>query len=233
MTASLIVAAAANEVIGRGGALPWHLPADLRRFRALTTGHVVVMGRLTHESIVDRLGHPLAGRTSIVVSRTMRGPGTELAGAGHPAGTGLTGTGHPAGTGLAGAGRSAGTGLTGTGLADPGRSAGTGLAGSPHSTGEGRVLVVESLESALAAAASIGPPAGSDEFFIIGGESVYRQALPSVDKIYLTRVHAEVSGDRRMPDDWLAGFELASREDAADPGSGTRYSFLGYRRIPS
>ena len=222
MTASLIVAAAANEVIGRGGALPWHLPADLRRFRALTTGHVVVMGRLTHESIVDRLGHPLAGRTSIVVSRTMRGPGTGLAGAAHRAGTGLAGT-----------GRSAGTGLVGTGLADPGRSAGTGLTGGPHSTGEDRVLVVHSLESALAAAASIGAPAGSDEFFIIGGESVYRQALPAVDKIYLTRVHAEVSGDCRMPDDWLAGFELASREDAADPGSGTRYSFLGYRRIPS
>jgi dihydrofolate reductase len=222
MTASLIVAAAANEVIGRGGALPWHLPADLRHFRALTTGHVVVMGRLTHESIVDRLGHPLAGRTSIVISRTMRGPGTELAGAAHRTGTGLAGT-----------GRSAGTGLAGTGLADPGRSAGTGLTGSPHSTGEDRVLVVHSLESALAAAASIGAPAGSDEFFIIGGESVYRQALPAVDKIYLTRVHAEVSGDCRMPDDWLAGFELASREDAADPGSGTRYSFLGYRRIPS
>ena len=222
MTASLIVAAAANEVIGRGGALPWHLPADLRRFRALTTGHVVVMGRLTHESIVDRLGHPLAGRTSIVISRTMRGPGTELAGAAHRTGTGLAGT-----------GRSAGTGLAGTGLADPGRSAGTGLTGSPHSTGEDRVLVVRSLESALAAAASIGAPAGSDEFFIIGGESVYRQALPAVDKIYLTRVHAEVSGDCRMPDDWLAGFELASREDAADSGSGTRYSFLGYRRIPS
>jgi dihydrofolate reductase len=222
MTASLIVAAAANEVIGRGGALPWHLPADLRRFRALTTGHVVVMGRLTHESIVDRLGHPLAGRTSIVVSRTMRGPGTELAGAAHRAGTGLAGT-----------GRSAGTGLAGTGLAGTGRSAGTGLTGSPHSTGEDRVLVVHSLESALAAAASIGAPAGSDEFFIIGGESVYRQALPAVDKIYLTRVHAEVSGDCRMPDDWLAGFELASREDAADPGSGTRYSFLGYRRISS
>jgi dihydrofolate reductase len=206
MTASLIVAAAANEVIGRGGALPWHLPADLRRFRALTTGHVVVMGRLTHESIVDRLGHPLADRTSVVVSRTMRGPGTELADAGHPAGTGLAGN---------------------------GRSAGTGLAGTPYSVGEDRVLVVDSLESALAAAASIGAPAGSGEFFIIGGESVYRQALPSVDKIYLTRVHAEVSGDRRMPDDWLAGFELASREDAADPGSGTRYSFLGYRRITS
>ena len=69
MIASAVVAAADNDIIGRDGDLPWHLPADLRRFRRLTTGHVVVMGRLTHESIVDRLGHPLADRTSIVVSR--------------------------------------------------------------------------------------------------------------------------------------------------------------------
>src|SRR5207253_3767200 len=61
----------ANAVIGADGALPWHLPGDLRRFRDLTTGHVVVMGRLTYQSILDRLGHPLTGRTSVVVSRTL------------------------------------------------------------------------------------------------------------------------------------------------------------------
>jgi dihydrofolate reductase len=73
---SLIVAASENEVIGADGALPWHLPADLRRFRALTTGHVVVLGRVTHESIVKRLGKPLPGRTSVVVSsRGSAGPG--------------------------------------------------------------------------------------------------------------------------------------------------------------
>jgi dihydrofolate reductase len=66
---SLIVAVAANGVIGRDGALPWHLPGDLRRFRELTTGHVVIAGRRTHESIVDRLGHPLPGRITVVVSR--------------------------------------------------------------------------------------------------------------------------------------------------------------------
>lgn len=201
MTVSLIVAAAANEVIGRGGALPWHLPADMRRFRALTTGHVVVMGRLTYESIIDRLGHPLPDRTSIVVSRTLPSTAPELAGAR--------------------------------------RSAGTELAGARPGAGGERVRVAGSVESALAAAASAGAPPGSGappgdgEFFVIGGESVYRQALPSVDRIYLTRVHAEVSGDRRMPAGWLDGFELASHEDAADPGSGTRYSFLGYRRAPT
>ena len=77
MNASVIVAAAANDVIGRDGALPWHLRGDLRRFRALTTSHVVVMGRVTHESILSRLGHPLANRTSIVVSRTLRDAGDD------------------------------------------------------------------------------------------------------------------------------------------------------------
>jgi len=64
-----VVAAAENDAIGHDNALPWHLPADLRRFASLTRGHAVVMGRGTHESIVARLGQPLPGRRSIVVSR--------------------------------------------------------------------------------------------------------------------------------------------------------------------
>ena len=62
---SLIVAAAENGVIGRGGKLPWRLSADLIRFKRLTWGHPIVMGRRTWESI----GRPLPGRTSIVVTR--------------------------------------------------------------------------------------------------------------------------------------------------------------------
>jgi len=65
MTVSLIVAMATNRVIGREGELPWRLPADLKRFRQLTTGHHVIMGRKTHESI----GKPLPERTNIVLSR--------------------------------------------------------------------------------------------------------------------------------------------------------------------
>lgn len=68
MITSLIVAAARNDVIGAAGALPWYLPEDLRRFRRLTVGHPVVVGRVTHESILARLGRPLPDRTSIVVS---------------------------------------------------------------------------------------------------------------------------------------------------------------------
>lgn len=61
----LVVAVARNGVIGNRNALPWHIPGDLRRFRRLTIGRPVVMGRKTFESI----GIPLPGRQNIVVSR--------------------------------------------------------------------------------------------------------------------------------------------------------------------
>jgi dihydrofolate reductase len=65
MIVSLIVAAAENDVIGRQNDLPWRLSADLQRFKKLTMGHAVVMGRKTYESI----GRPLPGRRMIVVTR--------------------------------------------------------------------------------------------------------------------------------------------------------------------
>jgi dihydrofolate reductase len=61
---SIIVAAAENNVIGRQGQLPWHLPADLQHFKKLTLGHPIVMGRRTFESI----GRVLPGRTNVVVT---------------------------------------------------------------------------------------------------------------------------------------------------------------------
>jgi dihydrofolate reductase len=170
MIVSLVVAASVNEIIGADGALPWYLPGDLRRFRELTTGHVVVMGRLTYQSILDRLGHPLTGRTSIVVSRTVGEPGY------------------------------------------PG------------------VHVARSLPEALALAGELAAEAGDGEFFVIGGESVYRDVLQLADRVYLTRVHREVAGDRAMPDGWLAGFELAGRDDEAGADALLPYSFLDYRR---
>src|SRR3990170_2952874 len=65
MRISIIAAMAENGVIGRGGQLPWHLKADLQRFKRLTTGHTIIMGRKTWESI----GRPLSGRRMVVVSR--------------------------------------------------------------------------------------------------------------------------------------------------------------------
>lgn len=65
MEISLIVAVARNNVIGRDGGLPWRLSTDLKRFKALTLGKPVVMGRLCYESI----GRPLPGRPNIVITR--------------------------------------------------------------------------------------------------------------------------------------------------------------------
>jgi dihydrofolate reductase len=62
---SIVVAVSANGVIGRDGGLPWHLPSDLKRFKALTLGKPVIMGRKTWVSI----GRPLPGRPNIVISR--------------------------------------------------------------------------------------------------------------------------------------------------------------------
>ncbi len=64
----LIAAVARNGVIGSGGRIPWHIPEDLARFRALTTGQTVLMGRRTYESI----GRALPGRQNIVLSRALR-----------------------------------------------------------------------------------------------------------------------------------------------------------------
>ena len=65
MKISLIVAMGENRVIGVGGKIPWHLPADFKRFKEVTTGHPIVMGRRTFESI----GKSLPGRTNIVITR--------------------------------------------------------------------------------------------------------------------------------------------------------------------
>jgi len=61
---AIVVAKSDNDVIGVDNALPWHLPQDLKRFKEITMGHPMIMGRLTYESI----GKPLPGRKTIVVS---------------------------------------------------------------------------------------------------------------------------------------------------------------------
>jgi dihydrofolate reductase len=194
MIVSLIVAAAENDVIGRDGALPWRLPKDARRFRELTTGHVVVMGRVTHDSIVAALGRPLPDRASIVVTRATQPPRS-------PA---TTQTLSPASLGDGGAGRA-----------------------------EGQVLWADSLKSALELAERIATAAGDTEIFVVGGVSIYRDVLPLADRIYLTRVHHVVEGDRSMPSGWLAGFDLVRSEEVIDEKSHLAYSFLDYERAPA
>jgi dihydrofolate reductase len=65
VTISIIAAMAANRIIGKDGKIPWHISEDLKRFKKLTTGHTVIMGRKTHESI----GKPLPERRNIILTR--------------------------------------------------------------------------------------------------------------------------------------------------------------------
>ncbi len=67
---SLIVAMAENRCIGKDNQMPWHISEDLKRFKALTTGHHVIMGRKTFESILSYLKKPLPGRENIIISRS-------------------------------------------------------------------------------------------------------------------------------------------------------------------
>ena len=73
----LIAAMAANRVIGRNNTIPWHLPGEQKRFKEITWGHTLIMGRKTHESI----GRPLPGRRNIIITRNpdYRAEGCDIA----------------------------------------------------------------------------------------------------------------------------------------------------------
>lgn len=162
MTVALIVAVSDNGIIGRGGDLPWRLPADMRRFRRLTMGHHLVVGRRTWESI----GRPLDGRTMVVVSR------------GRP----------------------------------------------PLPPG---VHLARSLEAAIARARADG----DDEIFVAGGAALYSLALPTADRVYLTRIHAVVDGDVRWPAEDLDGWrEIERQEGVVDERNVLPHTFLTYAR---
>jgi dihydrofolate reductase len=125
----LVWAQSANGVIGRDGALPWHLPEDLAHFRALTTGTTVVMGRRTWESLPAKF-RPLPGRRNIVLTRqpSYDAPGAEIT----------------------------------TDLADALRGAG--------------------------------------DVWVIGGASVYRDAVGYAERIVRTEIDVEAEGDAYAPE---------------------------------
>jgi len=124
----IVVAASDNDVIGRHGRLPWRLPEDMKRFRQLTMGKPVLMGRRTFESI----GQSLAGRRNIVISRE---PALEIPGA----------------------------------------------------------------EVAATPAEALKRVEDAAEVMVIGGGEIYRQLLPRVDRIEMTRVHLTIEGDTYFP----------------------------------
>jgi dihydrofolate reductase len=138
---SLLVAVTENGVIGRDNGMPWHLPDDLRHFKALTLGKPVLMGRRTYQSI----GRPLPGRTNLVLTRD---PTWTVAG----------------------------------------------------------VTAVADLDAAVRAAGSAA------ELVVAGGAQVYALALPRATRIYLTRIHAVIDGDTRLPELDLHHWHELSRE---------------------
>ncbi|HXT51908.1 MAG TPA: dihydrofolate reductase [Thermoanaerobaculia bacterium] len=164
MKVSLIVAMAEGGVIGRAGRLPWHLPADLARFKRLTMDHHLILGRRTWESI----GRALPGRRMVVVSRQAQ-----------------------------------------------------------------RLVLPEGVRAAtsLDEALQIAEAAGDDEVFVAGGARVYREALPRADRLYLTWVQAEVTGDTFFPPvdpaDWQ---EVAREEVPADDRNPHATSFTIFDR---
>lgn len=75
---ALVVAYDQNQIIGRNGSLPWHYPEDLKYFKKVTSGHTVLMGRKTYESILQSLGKPLPNRHHVVVSTTLKDDRVEV-----------------------------------------------------------------------------------------------------------------------------------------------------------
>ncbi len=124
---AIIVAFAKTQVIGNKGCIPWKIKGEQKRFKELTTGNVVVMGRRSYEEI----GKPLPNRTTIVVSRTKKFEGENC-------------------------------------------------------------YTVSSLREALELA-------GDRDVYISGGARLYEEALPIVEKMYITEIDCEIDGDTYFP----------------------------------
>ena len=191
---SIIVAITQNNAIGRAGQLLYHLPNDLKRFKALTTGHTIIMGRKTFESFPKGA---LPNRRNIVLSRdtSLVLPGAEV---------------FPT---LASA-------LAACQL-NPQPSA-----FSPQPS------VLNPQPSALSLQPSTLSPQPSDEVFIIGGASVYRQALPLAQKLYITLIDdLPLDADTFFPltdsRDWQPVF---CEPHPADDRHAHPYTFIDYLR---
>ena len=160
MRSSIIAAMAANRTIGLENRLPWNLPDDLKRFKAITMDHHIVMGRKTYDSI----GKPLPGRSTIIVTRNVD-------------------------------------------YAVPG------------------CIAVNSLDAALTVSY------GDEEVFFVGGADLYRQALPIVNRIYLTEIQRPFDGDAFFPEFDKSPWVETAREKHRTAGADSfEYHFVIYDR---
>lgn len=161
MLITAVVAMSENRVIGNNNKLPWHLPADLQHFKAVTMDKPILMGRKTYDSI----GRPLPGRCNIIITRD-----SDFQAAG--------------------------------------------------------CVVANSIECALKAAAY------SEEACIIGGALLYEQMLPRIERIYMTVIHHNFSGDALFPELNQSEWNEIKREDfQPDEKNNYPYSFVTLDRI--
>ncbi|HNX89374.1 MAG TPA: dihydrofolate reductase [Paludibacteraceae bacterium] len=159
---SIIAAIADNLAIGKNNKLPWHLPADLKHFKQLTTGHAVVMGKRTFESLPNG---PLPNRKNIVLTSIPEGDFDKY-------------------------------------------------------------YEATSIKDALDLCEH------EDEVFIIGGASIFSQAIKMVDNMYITWVHANFEADTFFPKINLKVWKEISREEFnADEQNPYPYTFCQYERI--
>ena len=159
MKISAVVVIDKNWGIGKNNQLLVHFPADLKRFKNITNGHTIIMGRKTFES----MGKALPNRRNIVISRQ-----TDL-----------------------------------------------NFAGAE---------ITNSLDAALALCNI------EEEIFIIGGAEIFKQALPILHKIYLTRIHKSFEADTFFPEisnDWI---EIEKQDFLPDEKTPFSYSFITYQK---
>ncbi len=162
----IIAAVARNGIIGDGEAMPWRLPGDLKRFKALTLGKPMIMGRKTFASI----GRALPGRETIVATRDR-----SFAGAG--------------------------------------------------------VLVVHSLEEALALGQTRARAMGASAVILAGGGDLYAQLMHGADRLELTEVDMTPRGATRFPPvDPKIWREVSRQTHSPGPGDDAGFSFVAYER---
>jgi len=161
MDLAIIAAVADNGVIGDAGGLPWYYPEDLQYFKTVTTGHPVLMGRRTYESIVDRLGGPLPDRTNVVLTR-----------------------------------------------------------GEYHPDHDG-VVVTGSLDGAIHAASETGARTA----YVIGGASIFRQALEAdlVDRLVITHIPEAYEGDTHWPGPDFGELDVSGRTELGNDLAAVTY----------
>ncbi len=159
---SLVAAISENNVIGKDNKIIWRLPEDLKRFKEITTGHTIIMGRKTFES----LGRILPERKHIVLTRD-----------------------------------------------------------KDYRVRDENVQIVNEISD-------LDKYIDSDEeCFVIGGAIVYRQLLPKVDKMYITRIHSKFEGDSYFPviseNEWNIVEKVQGIKDEENPYN---YDFIIYER---